>query len=309
MANAHIGNYGVSEEESESQHVQISGLIVRNFSEIQTRPRAKGKTLADFFAEQNIVAIADVDTRALVRHIRDNGAMNAVISTEVERMEELKEELKATPSMEGLELCSVVSSKEVYRYGSSEAKFKVAALDLGIKKNILRCLAAAGCEVTVYPYDTPFEAMAASGSDGYFLSNGPGDPAASPKVIEVAKAMIESGKPTFGICLGHQMIALASGLKTYKMHNGHRGINHPVKNLKTGKGEITSQNHGFAVSMDDVEAHPNIELTHVHLNDGTVAGLRRMDAPVFSVQYHPEASPGPHDSRYLFDDFVSLMNA
>lgn len=307
-ATAHIGNYGVSEEESESQHVQISGLIVRNFSEIQTRPRAKGKTLADFFAEQNIVAIADVDTRALVRHIRDNGAMNAVISTEVERMEELKEELKATPSMEGLELCSVVSSKEVYRYGSPEAKFKVAALDLGIKKNILRCLAAAGCEVTVYPYDTPFEAMAASGSDGYFLSNGPGDPAASPKVIEVAKAMIESGKPTFGICLGHQMIALASGLKTYKMHNGHRGINHPVKNLKTGKGEITSQNHGFAVSMDDVEAHPNIELTHVHLNDGTVAGLRRMDAPVFSVQYHPEASPGPHDSRYLFDDFVSLMN-
>lgn len=237
-ATAHIGNYGVSEEESESQHVQISGLIVRNFSEIQTRPRAKGKTLADFFAEQNIVAIADVDTRALVRHIRDNGAMNAVISTEVERMEELKEELKATPSMEGLELCSLVSSKEVYRYGSPEAKYKVAALDLGIKKNILRCLAAAGCEVTVYPYDTPFEAMAASGSDGYFLSNGPGDPAASPKVIEVAKAMIESGKPTFGICLGHQMIALASGLKTYKMHNGHRGINHPVKNLKTGKGRL-----------------------------------------------------------------------
>ncbi|MDP5067736.1 MAG: carbamoyl phosphate synthase small subunit, partial [Schleiferiaceae bacterium] len=194
-------------------------------------------------------------------------------------------------------------------FGAADAPKKVAALDLGIKKNILRCLANAGCEVTVFPYNTPFETLAASGADGYFLSNGPGDPAASPSVIEVAKKMIDSGKPTFGICLGHQMIALASGMRTYKMHNGHRGINHPVKNLKTGKGEITSQNHGFAVSLEDVESHPQVELTHVHLNDGTVAGIRRTDAPVFSVQYHPEASPGPHDSRYLFDEFVTLMNA
>lgn len=307
-ATAHIGNYGVTEGESENAQVQIAGLVVRNFSEIQTRPRAKGKTLKDFFAEQKIVAIADVDTRALVRHIRDNGAMNAVISTEVDRMEELQAALQATPSMEGLELCSVVSTKEIYTYGAADAPKKVAALDLGMKKNILRCLAQAGCEVTVYPYNTPFETLAASGADGYFLSNGPGDPAASPAVIDVAKKMVDSGKPTFGICLGHQMIALASGMRTYKMHNGHRGINHPVKNLRTGKGEITSQNHGFAVSMEDVEAHPQIELTHVHLNDGTVAGIRRTDVPVFSVQYHPEASPGPHDSRYLFDEFVALMN-
>lgn len=308
-ATAHIGNYGVTEEESENAQVQIAGLVVRNFSEIQTRPRAKGKTLKDFFAEQKIVAIADVDTRALVRHIRDNGAMNAVISTEVDRMEELQAALQSTPSMEGLELCSVVSTTKSYTFGAADAPKKVAALDLGIKKNILRCLANAGCEVTVFPYNTPFETLADSGADGYFLSNGPGDPAASPSVIEVAKKMIDSGKPTFGICLGHQMIALASGMRTYKMHNGHRGINHPVKNLKTGKGEITSQNHGFAVSLEDVESHPQVELTHVHLNDGTVAGIRRTDAPVFSVQYHPEASPGPHDSRYLFDEFVALMNA
>jgi carbamoyl-phosphate synthase small subunit len=308
-ASAHIGNYGVTDEESENPNVQIAGLIVRNFSAIQTRPRANGKTLADFFREQKIVAIADVDTRALVRHIRDHGAQNAIISTEFDRLEELKAELGATPSMEGLELCSVVSTESPYTFGADDAPLHVAALDLGIKKNILRCLANAGCKVTVYPYNTPFETLEASGADGYFLSNGPGDPAASPAVIEVAKAMIDSGKPTFGICLGHQMIALASGMKTYKMYNGHRGINHPVKNLQTGKGEITSQNHGFAVAMEDVERHPSVELTHVHLNDGTVAGIRRTDAPVFSVQYHPEASPGPHDSRYLFDDFVALMNA
>ena len=305
---AHIGNYGIVAEESENAQVQISGLIVRNFSEVESRPRAEGKTLAAFFKEQNKVAIADVDTRALVRHIREHGAQNAVITTEVDRLEEIKMELNSTPSMEGLALCPDVSTKEVYAFGEADAPLHVAALDLGIKKNILRCLTEVGCRVTVFPHNTSFEAMAATGADGFFLSNGPGDPSASPEVIEVARSMISSGKPTFGICLGHQMIALASGMKTYKMHNGHRGINHPVKNLATGKGEITSQNHGFAVAMEDVEKHAHIELTHVHLNDGTVAGIRRTDAPVFSVQYHPEASPGPHDSRYLFQDFVTLMN-
>ena len=304
MASAHIGNYGVESEENESAEVQIAGLVCRNFSELASRVRGNSRSLKNFM--KGSVVIANVDTRALVQHIRDFGAQNAVLTTEL-TVEEAQMRLQKAPNMEGLELCSTVSTKEPYTVGKADAEFNVATLDLGIKRSILRNLLSVGCRVTVYPYNTPFAVLSADEPDGYFLSNGPGDPAASPGVIDTVRDILASGKPTFGICLGHQMIALASGLSTYKMHNGHRGINHPVKNLRTGKGEITSQNHGFAVSIEDVAKDPRIELTHVHLNDGTVAGIRRLDLPAFSVQYHPEASPGPHDAHYLFDEFVALM--
>lgn len=305
-ATAHIGNYGTFEEEVESENVKIAGLICKNFSTHQSRPAAD-KTLYDYFVENNKVAISDVDTRALVRHIRDCGAMNAIISTEITDIPALKAELANVPSMEGLELSSKVSTKEPFVYGDSSAPYKVAALDLGIKMNILRNLAERGCQVHVYPWDTPASTLLSIDADGIFLSNGPGDPASMMNVVGEVEKLIESGMPVFGICLGHQMISLASGLTTYKMHNGHRGINHPIKNVLTGKGEITSQNHGFAVRMEDVEASDKVELTHIHLNDGTVAGIRRTDLPVFSVQYHPEAGPGPHDARYLFDQFIENM--
>jgi carbamoyl-phosphate synthase small subunit len=305
-ATAHIGNYGVESEENESSEVQIAGLVCRNFSELASRVRGSHQSLKSFMSGS--VVISEVDTRALVQHIRDFGAQNAVVTTELS-LEQAQQRLADAPNMEGLELCSAVSTSEPYTVGDADAAYHVAALDLGVKRNILRNLVRVGCRVTVYPYNTPFGVLSADAPDGYFLSNGPGDPAASPQVIDTVREILDSGKPTFGICLGHQMIALASGLTTYKMHNGHRGINHPVKNLATGKGEITSQNHGFAVSMNDVESASHIALTHVHLNDGTVAGIRRTDIPAFSVQYHPEASPGPHDAQYLFDEFVALMSA
>ena len=306
-ATAHIGNYGVNLNEEESGHVQIAGLITKNFSEYQTRPSAN-TTLFKYFEEQNKVAIQDVDTRALVTHIRDNGAMNAIISTEITDIAELQKRLDEVPSMEGLELSSKVSAKESYFFGDESAPIKVAALDIGIKKSILQCLADRGCYIKVFPWNTSYEEMKTWNPDGYFLSNGPGDPAAMPTVVEEVRKVIDSNMPVFGICLGHQMVSLASDLGTFKMHNGHRGINHPVKNLVSGLGEITSQNHGFAVTAEDVEQSPVVELTHQHLNDGTVAGIKRTDKPVFSVQYHPEASPGPHDSRYLFDQFIELIN-
>jgi carbamoyl-phosphate synthase small subunit len=305
-ATSHIGNYGVHDDEGESNRVQISGLICKSFSSVQTRP-GKTRTLAELFAEQGKVAISGVDTRALVRHIRQAGTMNAIVSTEIEDVSELLARLEKVPSMDGLELLPQISTREVRRAHVEGAEHRVAALDFGIKENIIRRLNAEGISVDLYPYNTPYSVLAADSPDGFFLSNGPGDPAASPQVVETVREIVESGKPVFGICLGHQMIALASGLRTYKMHNGHRGINHPIKNVLTGKGEITSQNHGFAVSMEDVVENPTVELTHVHLNDGTVAGIRRTDKPVFSVQYHPEAAPGPHDSRYLFTQFASLM--
>lgn len=307
-ATAHIGNYGVHREEVESSSIKIAGLICKSFSSYSSRPSAD-ESLFDYFKKQNKVAIADVDTRALVRHIRDCGAMNAIISTEITDINALKQKLSEVPSMDGLELSSKVSATEPYYFGNPDAPFKVAALDLGIKMNILHNLADRGCYVKVFPHNSSFEELNAWNPDGFFLSNGPGDPAAAPGVVNEVRKIIGSNKPVFGICLGHQMIALATGLTTYKMHNGHRGINHPVKNLLTGKGEITSQNHGFAVKSEDVEKHPEVELTHVHLNDNTVAGIKLKDAPVFSVQYHPEAGPGPHDSRYLFDQFVENMKS
>ncbi|CAL2078574.1 glutamine-hydrolyzing carbamoyl-phosphate synthase small subunit [Tenacibaculum dicentrarchi] len=301
--NAHIGNYGVNKEEVESEGIKISGLICRNFSFTHSRVDSDGN-LFDWFKEHNVVAISDVDTRALVAYIRDNGAMNAIISTDVENIEALKEQLAATPNMEGLELASKVSTKEPYFIGDQNASLKISALDIGIKKNILRNLVKRDAYIKVYPYNATFEQMSDFNPDGYFISNGPGDPEPLVAAQNTAKEIIKRNLPLFGICLGHQVIALANGISTYKMHNGHRGINHPVKNLVTGKGEITSQNHGFAINREETEAHPDVEISHVHLNDHTVAGIRMKSKNVFSVQYHPEASPGPHDAEYLFDEFI-----
>ena len=302
-ANAHIGNYGINDTEVESDGIKISGLICRNFSFTHSRVDSNGN-LKDWFDKNNIVAISDVDTRALVAYIRDNGAMNAIISTEIDNIEGLKKQLANVPTMKGLELASKVSTKEAYFIGDENAPIKIAALDIGIKKNILRNLTSRGAYIKVFPYNSKFSELASFNPDGYFISNGPGDPEPLTDAQEVAKEIIKSNVPLFGICLGHQVIALANGISTYKMHNGHRGINHPVKNLLTGKGEITSQNHGFAINKEETENHKDIEITHVHLNDHTVAGIRLKNKSVFSVQYHPEASPGPHDSEYLFDQFI-----
>jgi carbamoyl-phosphate synthase small subunit len=304
--NAHIGNYGINNEEVESDGIKISGLVCRNFSFTHSRVDSDGN-LKDWFEKHNIVAISDVDTRALVAYIRDNGAMNAIISTDVDNIDMLKAQLTQVPLMEGLELASKVSTKEPYFIGDENASIKIAALDIGIKKNILRNLVKRDAYIKVFPYNSKFEDLEAFNPDGYFISNGPGDPEPLIEAQEVAKEIIKRNLPLFGICLGHQVIALANGISTYKMHNGHRGINHPVKNLLTGKGEITSQNHGFAINKEEAEKNDAIEITHVHLNDHTVAGIRLKNKPVFSVQYHPEASPGPHDSEYLFDQFIAII--
>jgi carbamoyl-phosphate synthase small subunit len=306
MTNPHIGNYGINSDESESDSIKISGLICKNFSYNYSRDLADS-SLENFLSKNNLFAISDVDTRALVSYIRENGAMNAVITTQVDDIDGLSKKLQSVPSMKGLELASKVSTKSSYFYGDENSDLKVAALDLGIKNNILRNLSKRGVYIKVFPFDTSFEDMREWNPDGYFLSNGPGDPEPLKSVQLVAKKIIEKNLPLFGICLGHQIIALANGISTYKMHNGHRGINHPVKNLITGKGEVTSQNHGFAVNKEEAEQNENVEITHVHLNDDTLAGLKLKNSNCFSVQFHPEASPGPHDSSYLFDEFVENM--
>ena len=290
--NAHIGNYGAKSAESESDGVKISGLICKNFSYEYSRYDAD-YSLQEFLNANKLFAISDVDTRALVSYIRDNGAMNAVISTRVDELDALKKELAEVPGMKGLELASRVSTKEPYFVGDPEAD--------------LRNLAKRGAYIQVFPHNSSFEQMQAWNPDGYFISNGPGDPEPLKEAVETARNIIATDKPLFGICLGHQVIALANGVSTYKMHHGHRGINHPVINLLSGKGEITSQNHGFAINREETEAHPELEITHVHLNDQTVAGIRMKNKNVFSVQYHPEASPGPHDAEYLFDQFFEAI--
>lgn len=305
--NAHIGNYGINEEEEESEGIKISGLICRNFSFDYSRINAD-ENLLSYFQKQNFVAISDVDTRALVRYIRDKGAMNAIISTDTD-IESLNKQLKAIPSMDGLELASQVSTKKAYTIGNEDATYKIAALDIGIKRNILRNLTQRDCFVKVFPYDASFEDLSSFEPDGYFLSNGPGDPTPLKNAQKLAKEIVDRNLPLFGICLGHQVIALAHDIPTYKMHNGHRGINHPVKNLLTGKGEITSQNHGFVVDKEAVVSHEVLEMTHEHLNDQSLAGMRVKDKNCFSVQYHPEASPGPHDSSYLFDQFIDMIKS
>ena len=305
--NTHIGNYGVLNQESQSKTISISGLICKDFSFNYSRPSGD-QSLYKYLKRHELVTISDVDTRALVNYIREHGAMNAVISTEVGAEERLLKELLDTPSMVGLDLASKVSTKEAYTVGNPDAEYKVATLDLGIKQNILNHMIERDMFVKVFPYNTSFDELESWNPDGYFISNGPGDPEPLKEAQALAKAIIDKNKPLFGICLGHQIIALANGIPTFKMFNGHRGINHPVKNLITGKGEITSQNHGFAVDMEVAKAHPEIEVTHVHLNDGTLAGMRMKNNKCFSVQYHPEAGPGPNDATYLFDIFKEYIN-
>ncbi|MCB0509665.1 MAG: glutamine-hydrolyzing carbamoyl-phosphate synthase small subunit [Chitinophagales bacterium] len=308
MTNAHIGNYGAMDLDKESAHAQISGLIVKNFSAKFSRLQAN-TSLNDFLQDNNIVGISDLDTRALVSHVRSKGAMNCIISSDLDTVEKLKKELAKAPNMDGLELASKVSTQEAYTLGNENAPYKVAVLDLGIKRNMLNCLLERNFYLKVFPAKTSFAELKAFNADGYFISNGPGDPAAASYAVDTVSSILEENLPLFGICLGHQILARASGVSTYKMHHGHRGLNHPVKNLITGQCEITSQNHGFEVSRKDIETSSSVKITHENLNDGTVEGIERLDKKAFSVQYHPESSPGPHDSRYLFEKFELLMQS
>lgn len=305
--NAHIGNYGIADDENESSQIQISGLVCKNYNVTYSR-KMGDKSIQNFFEDQNLVGISDIDTRSLVRHIRDKGAMNAIISSEILDVEELKNRLKEVPSMDGLELSSQVSTKEPYFYGDESSEHRIAVLDLGVKRNILRNFDNRDAYLKVFPAKTTFEEMETWKPAGYFISNGPGDPAAMPYALDTVKSIIAADKPMFGICLGHQLLALANDIGTRKMFNGHRGTNHPVKNIITGQCEITSQNHGFGVVADDVEKSDKVEITHRNLNDNTIEGFRVKGKKAFSVQYHPEASPGPHDSIYLFDDFIDAVS-
>ncbi|NNC94058.1 MAG: glutamine-hydrolyzing carbamoyl-phosphate synthase small subunit [Chitinophagales bacterium] len=308
MTNVHIGNYGATPAEMESTSAQISGMICRNFANHYSRDLAS-QSLNEFLEEQGVVSIYGLDTRAIVKHIRSKGAMNAIISSETLDIGILSEKLKKVPSMAGLELSSKVTTSEPYYFGNENSSYKLAVVDLGIKKNILRCFAERDCYMKVFPAKTTFETMQEWNPDGYFLSNGPGDPSSMSYAVDTTKEILQAEIPLFGICLGQQILALANGISTYKMHHGHRGLNHPVKNMIDGRSEITSQNHGFEVNRDDIEKSDAVEVTHVNLNDGTIEGLRVVNKPAFSVQYHPESSPGPHDSRYLFDKFIDMMES
>ncbi len=303
---SHIGNYGTVPSDQESSNVKISGLVCNYFSNIYSRNTAE-LSLQEYLERSGIVGISGVDTRQIVKHIRSRGAMNCVISSEILDETELRIKLQEIPSMDGLELSSEVSTKVPYILGTEDTDLKIAVLDLGIKKSILSNLTHRGGLYRVFPARTSFSEMQQWKPDGYFISNGPGDPAAMPYAIETVKEILAADRPLFGICLGHQILAQASGIPTYKMHHGHRGLNHPVKNMISGKGEITSQNHGFGVSEEEIKDTSNVQVTHINLNDNSVEGIRRKDKMAFSVQYHPESSPGPHDSRYLFDQFIRMI--
>ncbi len=306
MNNVHIGNYGVKKADVESNSVKIRGLVARNLAEQFSRMQADGD-LNTYLVENEIVAIEGIDTRALVAYIRTKGAMNCIISSEEMDIEKLKGMLNAVPNMDGLELASTVSTPVEYELGNPNAAVKVAVLDFGVKQHILNCLVARGVYLRVYPAKTTYERLKEFNPSGFFISNGPGDPAAMPYAVATVKDILKDKKPLFGICLGHQLLALANGIPTFKMHHGHRGLNHPVKNIITGQCEITTQNHGFGVDPEAVKNHDNVEITHLNLNDDSIEGIRLKDRKAFSVQYHPESTPGPHDSRYLFDQFVEMM--
>ena len=322
MTAPQIGNYGIAETDNESDKPQVAGFIMRDPSPVSSNWRSQG-TLRDYLTRHNIVAIGDIDTRALTKKLRSGGVMRGMIATGTVDPAKLVEKTRQIAHMEGSDLVKDVTCKEPYDFETSladavtEASYgvaplrrakrtlRVAAYDYGIKTNILRRLAAHGCKVRVFPANTPAAEVLAWKPDGIFLSNGPGDPAAVTYAIDNIKEIAKSDVPTFGICLGHQLMGLALGAKTYKLKFGHRGGNHPVKQLETGAIEITSQNHGFCVDPDSLPS--NVKVTHLNLYDGTVEGLRHVDKPIFSVQYHPEASPGPHDADYLFDEFIQEM--
>ncbi|HET9825567.1 MAG TPA: glutamine-hydrolyzing carbamoyl-phosphate synthase small subunit [Chitinophagaceae bacterium] len=306
MNAVHIGNYGVKDEDVESDNVKIRGLIGRNLEDQYSRKLAKG-SLEDYLKANNIVAIEGVDTRALVTHIRTKGAMNCIISSEIADLGQLKKRLAEVPNMNGLELASAVSTKQTYERGDPNSSIRIAAMDYGIKQHILECMVNRGAYVKVFPAKTKLDEIKKFNPSGYFISNGPGDPAAMDYAIDTLREILKEDKPVFGICLGHQLLALANDIPTFKMHHGHRGLNHPVKNLVTGKCEITTQNHGFGVDPEAVKKATDIEITHVNLNDQSIEGIRLKNKAAFSVQYHPESTPGPHDSRYLFDEFISLI--
>jgi carbamoyl-phosphate synthase small subunit len=322
MTAPQIGNYGVADTDQESERPQVAGFVMRDPSPVSSNWRAQG-TLRDYLTRHNIVAIGDIDTRALTKKLRSAGVMRGVIATGTVDPAALVEKTRQIAHMEGSDLVKDVTCTEAYDFETSladavtEASYgvaplrrakrplRVAAYDYGIKLNILRRLAAHGCQVRVFPASTPAAELLAWKPDGIFLSNGPGDPAAVTYAIDNIKQIAQTDVPTFGICLGHQLMGLALGAKTYKLKFGHRGGNHPVKQLDSGAIEITSQNHGFAVDPDSLPS--NVRVTHLNLYDGTVEGLRHTDKPIFSVQYHPEASPGPHDADYLFDEFIQEM--
>ena len=302
-----IGNSGVNEADVESRRPWVEGFVVREASRIASNWRSTD-TLDSYLKKNNIVGIEHIDTRALVRHIRDKGAMRAGISTVDLDADSLLERVLASPPMENRELASAVTISKEFDYPAADgkSKFHVVAYDFGVKTNSLREFSKFGCKVTVVPADTPAEQVLALKPDGIFLSNGPGDPATMKHVVAEIKKLTETNVPMFGICLGHQILGQVFGGETYKLKFGHRGGNQPIKNLDTGKIEIASHNHGFAVDGKSLPA--DVEVTHVNLNDNTVAGLRHKNLPVFSVQYHPESAPGPHDSEYLFEQFVELMS-
>ncbi|MDQ6845687.1 MAG: glutamine-hydrolyzing carbamoyl-phosphate synthase small subunit [Bacteroidota bacterium] len=306
MNNVHIGNYGVKEGDVESDSVKVKGVIGRNLEQQYSR-FAANDSLQQYFEKQNIVAIDGIDTRALVTIVRSNGAMNCIISSENNR-EDLKKILSEVPSMNGLELASKVSTADNYTLGDENSPVRIAVLDFGVKKNILNCMLERGAYIKVFNAKTGFDELEQFKPHGYFVSNGPGDPEPMQYAVKVIKEILDVKKPFFGICLGQQLLALANDIPTFKMHHGHRGLNHPVKNMITGKCEITTQNHGFGVNAEAINACENIEITHVNLNDNSIEGIRLKDRPAFSVQYHPEATPGPHDSRYLFDQFFGMIH-
>jgi len=306
MNAVHVGNYGVKDEDIESDGVKIRGLIGRNLEETYSRKLARG-SLDEYLKANKVVSIEGVDTRALVAHIRTKGAMNCIISSETTDINALKKQLDKVPDMSGLELASQVSTKEAYEKGNKDSDVRIAVMDYGIKQHIVECMVERGAFVKVFPAKTKLEEVKKFKPSGYFISNGPGDPAAMDYAIDTVKSIMKEDKPVFGICLGHQLLALANDIPTFKMHHGHRGLNHPVKNLVSGRSEITTQNHGFGVDPEAVKKAKHIEITHVNLNDQSIEGIKVKDKPAFSVQYHPESTPGPHDSRYLFDEFIALI--
>ena len=305
MTYPHIGNYGASDDDTEAARPQVAALVVRAFSRRYSNQRAE-ESLEAYMLRHGLVGITGVDTRSLVLRIRHQGVMNAIVSSEDLDEDSLVSKARAWPSMDGLELASRVSVTHAYDYAEGRGA-RIAVYDFGCKMNILRTFKDHDCHVRVFPQDAPLADVMAWGPDGFFFSNGPGDPRAMPAAIETARAAIRSGQPVFGICLGHQLMSLAEGFDVFKMLVGHRGANQPVKNLETGHVEVTTQNHGFAVEPASVDTH-RAAITHVNLNDGTVEGLGFRGFRGLSVQYHPEASPGPHDSRYLFGDFLGLVN-